>query len=129
MQRPSIRRDKYLRLFWFLLTCSVIAGAVALFEARNANRDMVISERGVKLMNATITAHPDSKEVVQILMQCIRKGLMRVDKSTDEEDINRPRQDCPKYNTVLEATHASPMGMYDLGQAYTQVIVGLKAQL
>lgn len=129
MQKPSIRRDNYLRLFWFLLTCAVIAGSVALFEARNANRDMAISERGIKLMNETIAAHPDSKEAVQVLMQCVRKGLMRVDKTTDEEDVNRPRRNCPKYNTILEATHPSPIGMYDLGQAYTQLIVGLKADL
>lgn len=129
MLRTSTRRDNFLRLFWFLLTCAVIAGSVALFEARNANRDMAISERGIKLMNATIAAHPDSKEAVQTLMQCFRNGLMRINESADEEDINRPRQSCPKYNTVLEATHASPMGMYDLGQAYTQLIVGLKTQL
>ncbi len=129
MQRPSNRRDNFLRLFWFLLTFAAIAGSVALFDARNANRDMVISERGIQLMNATIAAHPESKEAIQVLMQCIRKGLMRIDKNTDEEDFNRPRQDCPKYNTVLEATYPSPMGMYNLGQAYTQLIVGLKANL
>ena len=129
MQIPQIRKESYLRLFWFLLAFSLIVGTVALFETRNADRDLAISKQGQKIYTETIEAHPDTKEAIQALMQCIQKKYLKVDKTTDEEDINRPRQVCPRYAEALEATHPSPMGMKELELAYRQLIIGLKDRL
>lgn len=129
MKLPQIHRESYLRLFWFLLAFSLIAGTVALFETRNADRDMAISERGKKIYSETIEAHPDAKDAMQALMQCIQKKYLKIDKTMDEEDINRPRQVCPRYAQALEATHPSPVGMKELELAYSQLIIGLKERL
>ena len=123
------RTENVLRLFWFVLAFGLVAGAVALFEARNADRDLVLSEKGQRILNETNELHPDTKEAMEALMQCIRKNLLKIDKSVDEDDLNRPRQVCPKYATALEATHPSPMGMRELELAYRHLILGLKANL
>lgn len=129
MALSEAKRNSYLRLFWFLLALGMMAGTVVLFESRNADRDLAISEKGQQLLAATINSHPGAAEAMNTLMQCIQKKFLKIDKTTDENDINRPRQVCPKYRVVLEATQASPMGMRELELAYNQLISGLKDKL
>ena len=103
--------------------------AVALFEAREDSRALVFTKKSADVLTSTIKDHPASREALEAVMFCIGKGYLKIDKNMDEEDINRPRQVCPKYAKILEATHPSPMGMHNLGEAYAQLISGLKGTL
>ena len=129
MKNPISRPDRLLRVFWFLLGLGGLVGLVVMFEARNADRDLAISQKGQQILAETIEAHPSATEAMQALMRCIGNKYLKVDKSSDEDDINRPRQVCPKYANALEATHPSPMGMRELELAYRQLILGIKASL
>lgn len=121
--------DKFLRLFWLVLPIILIAGTVGLYESRNAERDLAISEHARRVLDDTLETYPSSEDAMKALMQCIQKKLMRIEKSTRTDDLNRPRQICPKYATALEATHPSPMGMRELELAYGMLISGLQSKL
>ncbi len=132
MQKPirkNTRQETLLRTFWVVLTFVMLAVAVALFEAREDSRALVFSQRSADVLATTIRDHPASKEALEAVMFCVGKGYLKIDMNMDEEDINRPRQVCPKYAKILEATHPSPMGMHNLSEAYSQLIAGLKATL
>jgi len=129
MALSTTQRDNLLRGFWFVLTMVLIAGTVALFESRNAERDIAITAHAKEVLDDTLEAYPGTADAINALMQCIQKKNMRVEKSTREDDLNRPRQACPKYATALEATHPSPMGMRELELAYGMLITGLKSKL
>lgn len=129
MKPKTNRTENALRLFWFVLACGLVAGAIALFEARNADRDLVLSEKGKRILDETIQLYPDTKDAMESLMQCVRKNLLKIDQTADEDDLNRPRQVCPKYAASLEATHPSPIGMREMELAYRHLILGLKANL
>jgi hypothetical protein len=129
MALSNTQKDSLLRGFWFILAMVLIAGTVALFESRNAERDIAISDHAKQVLDDTLEAYPSSTVAMNALMQCIQKKGMRVEKSTRDDDLNRPRQVCPKYGTALEATHPSPMGMRELELAYSMLITGLKSKL
>ena len=132
MQKPNrknTRQETLLRTFWVLLTFVMLGVAVALFEAREDSRALVFTKKSADVLTSTIKDHPASREALEAVMFCIGKGYLKIDKNMDEEDINRPRQVCPKYAKILEATHPSPMGMHNLGEAYAQLISGLKGTL
>jgi hypothetical protein len=129
MKNPISRPDRLLRVFWFVLGLGGLVGLVVMFEARNADRDLAISKKGQQILAETIEAQPSATEAMQALMRCIGNNYLKVDKTSDEDDFNRPRQVCPKYGAALEATHPSPMGMRELALAYRQLILGIKASL
>jgi hypothetical protein len=132
MQKPNrkhTRQENLLRTFWVLLTFVMLGVAVALFEAREDSRALVFSKKSATVLADAIKDHPSSREALEAIMFCIGKGYLNVDKNMDEEDINRPRQVCPKYAKILEATQPSPIGMHNLSDAYAQLITGLKATL
>lgn len=127
MKLTQTQRDNYLRIFWFLLALSLIAGAVALFEARNAGRDKAISKKALNILNITVEEHPDTQVALQALMECVRKGYLKIDNSSDENDINQSKQLCPAYGAALEATYASPVGMHELSEGYRKFVIGMKS--
>lgn len=118
-----------MRVFWFLLGLGGLLGLVVLFEARDRDRDLAVSKKGEKILADTVEAHPGTTQAMQALMRCIAKNDLKIDKTSDEDDFNRPRQACPKYAAALETTHPSPMGMRELELAYRQLILGIKASL
>lgn len=126
MKLNPAQRDNYLRIFWFVLSLASIAGAIALFEARNAGRDKALSKQAVAILDTTIAAHPEAQEALNALMSCIRKGFLKVNSFTNEDDLNQSRQLCPKYSAALEATYASPRGLHELSDAYRELMTGLK---
>lgn len=127
--RKHSRQENLLRTFWVLLTFVLLGVAVALFEAREDSRALVFSKKSADVLASTIKDHPAAREAMEAVMFCIGKGYFKIDKNMDEEDINGPRQLCPKYAKILEATHPSPIGMHNLTEAYTQLITGLKGTL
>jgi hypothetical protein len=126
---PELNRENLLNAFWMLMVAALVGGTFVLFQMRHADRNMVISTYANNLLEATLEDHPDSTEAIEALMVCIQKKIIVVDNNFDEKAINRPRKLCPKYATLLEATHPSPMGMHDLQAAFAKIILGLKAKL
>lgn len=127
--RKSTRQENLLRTFWVLLTFASLAIAVALFDAREDSRALALKRRMQQLHEETVKDYPDAKDALDAMMTCIGKGQLKIDRGFNEEDLNRPRQQCPKYNAAVEALHPSPMGMHSLSLAYAKLVEGLKANL
>jgi hypothetical protein len=129
MKNSIARTDRLWRAFWILVGLGCLVGLIVLLDDRNRDRDLAISKKGEQILAETIEAYPSATEAMQALMRCIGNNYLKVDKSSDEDDFNRPRQACPKYAAAVENTHPSPIGMRGLELAYRQLILGIKASL
>ena len=129
MIKESERRDFYFRAFWFAMTIALVAGAVVMFENRNANRILASSRRSKQVLQSTVDSYPDTRPVFEALMKCIDRKYLTIEKDEDEEDYYRPRQVCPRYAAAIEVIQSTPMGMRELQLAYQKFIIGMKAGL